>query len=58
LTLVPTQRALSGTESYSNFNNTDLNGFAGFNEIFRCFNWYVLEADTKPLQADRRACGL
>jgi len=32
--------------SYSNFNNTDLNGFAGFNEIFPLFNWYVLEADT------------
>ncbi len=32
--------------SYSNFNNTDLNGFAGFNEIFPFFNWLVLEADT------------
>jgi hypothetical protein len=32
--------------SYSNFNSTDLNGFAGFNEIFPLFNWYVLEADT------------
>ena len=32
--------------SYSNFNNTDLNGYAGFNEIFPYFNWLVLEADT------------
>ena len=32
--------------SYSNFNSTDLNGFAGFNEIFPLFNWLVLEADT------------
>ena len=28
------------------FNNTDLNGFAGFNEIFPFANWLVLEADT------------
>src|SRR5512143_3911638 len=28
------------------FNNTDLNGYAGFNEIFPFFNWLVLEADT------------
>jgi hypothetical protein len=32
--------------SYSNFNNTDLNGFAGFNEVFPLFSWYVIEADT------------
>jgi hypothetical protein len=32
--------------SYSNFNNTDLNGFAGFNEIFPLFSWYVIETDT------------
>jgi hypothetical protein len=32
--------------SYSNFNNTDLNGFAGFNEVFPLFNWYVIETDT------------
>jgi hypothetical protein len=32
--------------SYSNFNNTDLNGFAGFNEIFPYFNWLMVEADT------------
>jgi hypothetical protein len=45
LTLVPTNiRFRDG--SYSNFNNTDLNGFAGFNEIFPLFNWYVIEADT------------
>jgi hypothetical protein len=45
LTLVPTNiRFRDG--SYSNFNNTDLSGFAGFNEIFPLFNWYVLEADT------------
>jgi hypothetical protein len=32
--------------SYSNFNNTDLAGNAGFNEIFPYFAWVVLEADT------------
>jgi len=32
--------------SYSNFNNTDLNGYAGFNEEFPLFNWYVLDTDT------------
>ena len=32
--------------SYSNFNNTDLNGNAGFNEMFPLFNWYVVETDT------------
>jgi hypothetical protein len=32
--------------SYSNFNNTDLNGNAGFNEIFPLFSWYVVETDT------------
>src|SRR3954454_14666464 len=31
--------------SYSNFNSTDLNGFAGFNEVFPIFNWYVVETD-------------
>lgn len=45
LTLVPTNiRFRDG--SYSNFNNTDLNGYAAFNEIFPLFNWYVVEADT------------
>jgi hypothetical protein len=45
LSLVPTNiRFRDG--SYSNFNNTDLNGNAGYNEIFPLFNWYVLEADT------------
>jgi hypothetical protein len=32
--------------SYSNFNNTDLAGNAGFNEIFPLFSWYVIESDT------------
>jgi hypothetical protein len=32
--------------SFSNFNNTDLNGFAGFNEVFPLFNWYVVETDS------------
>jgi hypothetical protein len=31
--------------SFSNFNNTDLNGNAGFNEIFPLFSWYVVETD-------------
>jgi hypothetical protein len=32
--------------SYSNFNNTDLSGNAGFNEIFPLFSWYVLETES------------
>ena len=32
--------------SYSNLNSTDLNGFAGFNEVFPIFNWYVVETDS------------
>jgi len=36
--------------SYSNFNNTDLNGFAQYNEIFPLFNWYVIETDTTQLK--------
>lgn len=31
--------------SFSNRNNTDLNGYAAFNEEFPLFNWYVLETD-------------
>src|SRR5216110_1478112 len=45
LTLLPTNiRFRDG--SYSNFNNTDLAGNAGFNEIFPLFSWYVVETDT------------
>ena len=45
LTFVPTNiRYRDG--SYSNFNSTDLNGFAGFNEVFPIFNWYVVETDS------------
>ena len=45
LTLVATNiRFRDG--SYSNFNNTDLNGNAGFNEIFPLFSWYVVETDS------------
>ena len=45
LSLLPTNiRFRDG--SYSNFNNTDLQGAAGFNEIFPLFNWYIVEADT------------
>ena len=36
----------SATAAYSNFNNTDLAGNAGFNEIFPLFSWYVIETDT------------
>ena len=32
--------------SFSNFNSTDLDGFAGFNEVFPIFNWYVVETDS------------
>jgi len=43
--LVPTNvRFRDG--SISNFNNTDLNGMAPFNEVFPLFNWYIVEADT------------
>jgi len=45
LTLVSTNiRFRDG--SYSNFNNTDLAGNAGFNEVFPLFSWYVVESDT------------
>src|SRR5206468_6614638 len=45
LALVPTNvRYRDG--SYSNFNSTDMNGYAAFNEVFPLFNWYVVEADT------------
>jgi hypothetical protein len=45
LTLVSTNiRFRDG--SYSNFNNTDLGGNAGFNEIFPLFSWYVVESDS------------
>ena len=45
LSLVPTNiRFRDG--SFSNFNNTDLSGNAGFNEVFPLFSWYVVEADT------------
>jgi len=45
LTLVATNiRFRDG--SYSNFNNTDLEGNAGFNEVFPLFSWYVVETDT------------
>ncbi len=32
--------------SFSNFNSTDLDGNAGFNEIFPLFNWYTIETDS------------
>jgi hypothetical protein len=32
--------------SFSNFNSTDLDGAAGFNEVFPLFNWYVVETDS------------
>jgi hypothetical protein len=32
--------------SFSDFNNTDLNGYANFNEIFPLFNWYAVETDS------------
>ena len=32
--------------SYSNFNSTDLNGYATFNEVFPLFKWYVVETDS------------
>jgi hypothetical protein len=45
LTLVATNiRFRDG--SFSNFNNTDLNGYAGFNEVFPLFNWYTIETDS------------
>jgi hypothetical protein len=45
LALVPTNiRFRDG--SFSNFNNTDLAGNAGFNEVFPLFSWYVVETDS------------
>ena len=45
LVLVPTViRYRDG--SFSNFNNTDLNGYAPFNEVFPLFSWYVVETDS------------
>jgi hypothetical protein len=45
LPLVPTNvRYRDG--SISNLNSTDLQGFAGFNEVFPIFNWYVVETDS------------
>ena len=45
LTFVPTNiRYRDG--SISNLNSTDLEGFAGFNEVFPIFNWYVMETDS------------
>ena len=45
LSLVPTNiRYRDG--SISNLNSTDLDGFAGFNEVFPIFNWYVMETDS------------
>ena len=32
--------------SFGFFNNTDLNGYAGFNEVFPFVNWLVVETDT------------
>lgn len=32
--------------SFGFFNNTDLDGYAGFNEVFPFMNWLVVEADT------------
>jgi hypothetical protein len=44
LTLVKTNvRYRDG--SFSNRNNTDLNGYAAFNEEFPLFSWYVIETD-------------
>ncbi len=36
----------SATAATRNFNSTDLNGYADFNEVFPLFNWYVIETDT------------
>jgi hypothetical protein len=45
LTLVATNiRFRDG--SFSNFNNTDLNGYANFNEVFPLFSWYTIETDS------------
>jgi hypothetical protein len=45
LPLVPTNiRYRDG--SFGFFNNTDLNGFAGWNEVFPFMNWLVVETDS------------
>jgi len=33
--------------SFGFFNNTDLDGYAGFNEVFPFLNWLVVETDTR-----------
>src|ERR1700730_10309424 len=44
LALIPTNiRYRDG--SYAYFNNTDLNGNAGFNETFPLFSWYIVDTD-------------
>ena len=45
LTFVPTNNRFRDG-SYSNFNSTDLDGYANFNEVFPLFSWYVVETDT------------
>ncbi|WP_244617332.1 choice-of-anchor Q domain-containing protein [Sulfurimicrobium lacus] len=32
--------------SYAGFNNTDLSGYAGFNEVFPFLNWLVVDTDS------------
>jgi Bacterial cadherin-like domain len=32
--------------SYMGYNNTDLNGYAGFNEVFPFLNWLVVDTDS------------
>ena len=32
--------------SFSNYNTTDLNGYANYNEVFPLFNWYVFDSYT------------
>src|SRR5437660_11712580 len=43
-TLVPTNSRFRDG-SYSNFNNTDLSGNEGSNEIFPLFAWYGIDSD-------------
>ena len=41
--------------SFGFFNNTDLNGFAGFNEVFPFMNWLVVETASTRYKPDGRA---
>ena len=44
--------------SFGFFNNTDLNGYAGFNEVFPFMNWLVVETTSTRFKPTRHPRGL